>query len=275
MLPTFLIIGAAKSGTTSLSAYLNSHPEVFMTEPKEPHFFSHGRGRDLAGYKRLFEGANACTVRGEASTSYSQAPRCDGVPERIAELVPSVKLIYLLRNPVDRIRSQYTHYVDRGREKLPLERAVLENPEYVAASRYADQIELYLRHFSRESLLILSTDDLRDARADVMRRTFAFLDVDPDVALHALDVEVNRSADKRRTSAAMDMGRRMVRRSGLSKRVPRNLLKATHKALSRPISAESMRISPVLEEQLWNRLGDDVARLRTMVGPEFDLWGRA
>ena len=93
-LPNFLIIGAMKAGTTSLYQYLGSHPQVFMAQPKELHFFSYRAGEDTAWYAEHFAGAGAAIAVGEASASYTTYPDAEEVPGRIAA-IPDVRLIYL------------------------------------------------------------------------------------------------------------------------------------------------------------------------------------
>jgi hypothetical protein len=275
MLPTFIVIGAAKCGTSSLAAYLRGHPQVFMTDPKEPHFFSRRRAGGLESYESLFAGSEGYLARGEASTSYTQAPRFHGVPGSIHAAVPDVRLIYLVRDPVERIRSQYLHYVDRGRERRTLERAVVEDPDYLDTSRYAHQLELFLEHFRRDQLLVLANDRLRTDREATVRQVFEFVGVDPDSPTRPLDHELNRSADKRRTPAAVDAARRLVRRSGVGRRVPKSLRVRVHRATSRPIPPAAAQVPDDLAEWIWSELSADLGRLRGIVGPDFDLWGRA
>src|SRR5438045_1060522 len=106
-LPTFIMIGSMKSGTTSLASYLGAQPDVFMTTPKEPRYFCDPRNfqRGVEWYRALFAGGVAASVRGEASTHYSRAMEYPGVPQRMAHLVPDVQLLYLLRDPIERIVS--------------------------------------------------------------------------------------------------------------------------------------------------------------------------
>ena len=104
MLPNFLVIGAMKSGTTSFAHYLGSHPQVFMTKDKEPAFFNRPDSFDggLEWYSSLFAGAGGALARGEASTDYAKYPRFRGVPEWIAAAVPEMRLLYLVRHPIER-----------------------------------------------------------------------------------------------------------------------------------------------------------------------------
>src|SRR5262245_46073038 len=119
-LPTFLVIGAMKGGTTALHTYLGSHPDVFMSDLKEPHFFSSGLGWDKGEewYCSLFTEAGSATAVGESSTSYSKFPDVRHVPERAISLIPDLRVVYLVRDPIERIRSQYLHHVVMGEERL-------------------------------------------------------------------------------------------------------------------------------------------------------------
>jgi Sulfotransferase domain len=177
-LPTFLVIGAMKAGTTSLHEYLRCHPEIFMPAVKELHFFTteNNWSRGWEWYERQFAGAHEAKAVGESSPSYSSVPFRVGAPERVASRVPQAKLIYLLRHPVDRLRSQYTHRVLNGRERRPPEEAVLE-ARYLGKSWYDLQIASWLDWFPEEQLLLLRSEDLRDRRAETMARILGFLGV--------------------------------------------------------------------------------------------------
>src|SRR5438552_836610 len=98
------------------------------------------------------------TALGEASTVYTKFPRYQGVAERMAKVVPHARLIYVVRHPIDRIRSHYEHRVASGAETAAMEDAVFDNPIYIDYSRYALQVEQYLEDFPREQLLIISSE---------------------------------------------------------------------------------------------------------------------
>jgi hypothetical protein len=115
------------------------------------------------------------------------------VPERIATVVPDCRMIYVLRDPVDRIRSHYQHRVAIGTERAAIEEAVIADPVYLACSRYASQIERYLEWFPRDRLLLLTSEQLRAERLETMRRVFGFLGVDEQVVPSTLDREYYRT----------------------------------------------------------------------------------
>lgn len=182
----FIIIGAAKSGTTTLYKYLCRHPQVYMSTPKEPDFFSIDKNYDrgLDWYKSLFEEAKPGQVCGEASTTYSRLHQHPQTAERIAQALPNIKLIYILRHPVDRAYSFYIHRFKGARHKPELavpktfEETIEAFSEFVDSSDYMFQIEKYLRLFPKESFLFLLTEDLRQNPVEVMTSICRFIGVD-------------------------------------------------------------------------------------------------
>ena len=163
--PDLFIIGAMKSGTTSLHHYLAAHPGVFMCEPKEPNFFVEELNwkKGLDWYLELFARAGNATVIGESSTEYTKLPTYQGVAKRIREFNPAARLVYVMRDPLDRIVSQYWHNVQDLRdeaERRDLQSAVRNDPRYVAYSDYAMQIEPYLDLFGRERVALLTFEQL-------------------------------------------------------------------------------------------------------------------
>ena len=277
MLPTFMLIGAMKSGTTSLARYLSSHPDVFMTKPKEPGFFNPARNwtKGQEWYEALFGGARPDQARGEASTSYTMSPHVPAVPERIAGMVPDARFIYLIRNPVDRIRSMYMHLVDRGEELVPISDAVEQRPTYLDISRYGYQLDQYLKVFSRDRILVVSSNDLRHNRLDTLGSIFGFIGVDPNVALPDVSEEYHRGDDKRRILPAMEGTRTVLRRTGLMRRIPKDLKWKARSALSTAVPTDRAGIDEELADSIWRSLADDLGRLREIVGPDFYLWGKA
>jgi hypothetical protein len=167
MLPTFLIIGARKAGTTSMYHYLQAHPQVFMPATKELRFFIPEKNwtRGIGWYERHFDGAYAARAIGEASPGYTRYPRSVGIPALVAQVLPEVRLIYLVRHPVERMISHYLHNLRRLWEsELSPEKALLTDRRYIDESKYAMQLEQYLRHFPREQLLLITSEGLRNDR---------------------------------------------------------------------------------------------------------------
>jgi len=201
VLPDFLVIGTMKGGTTSFFNYLVEHPQVRPPFRKEIKFFDihyiQGPGWYRAhfplGYKMKI-GA----VTGEATPYYIFHPTA---PQRIAQTLPQVRLITLLRNPVDRAYSHYNHMLRVGREPLSFEEAIEREPErlageaekiiadprystfkhlhysYLARGRYIEQLRQWFKFFPREQMLILSSEDLYSSPASVYGVAVAFLGI--------------------------------------------------------------------------------------------------
>ncbi|GAB3920826.1 hypothetical protein GCM10011575_17330 [Microlunatus endophyticus] len=180
-IPDFIIIGAMKCGTTTLYQHLASHPGVFMSTMKEPNFFVERRNwsRGFDWYRSLFADAEPGALLGEATTNYTKSANFPGVPRLIHQHAPNAKLIYLLRDPVERIRSHYAHTVVRGRSVRPPAEAIRTRSIYVRTSLYGRELLNYRRHFPADQILVLLTEDLRDDPAGVLARTAEFLGLDP------------------------------------------------------------------------------------------------
>lgn len=156
----FLIIGAMKAGTTSVFDFLAAHPGVHAPRNKEPHYFTRGYRFPAAYYRWLFRGRKTGQITGEASPTYSDLRRFPECVERIARDAPGVRIIYLVRDPLERIASHHRHHQLLGSAPDTLEDA-LAGPDLWDRSRYLETIEAYLTRFPREQLLVLDFDALR------------------------------------------------------------------------------------------------------------------
>ncbi|VXD11002.1 sulfotransferase family protein [Planktothrix paucivesiculata] len=189
--PQFIIIGAAKSGTTTLYQYLCRHPQVFMSTPKEPDFFSvdahYAQGMDW--YESLFHQAKPDQICGEASTTYSRLQQYPHTVERLVKALPEVKLIYIMRHPVDRAYSFYVHRFKGSRHKPELavektfEETIAKQSEFIDSSFYFYQIEQYLKFYPRESFLFLPMEDLIQHPLQMISQILTFLGADPTINL--------------------------------------------------------------------------------------------
>jgi hypothetical protein len=249
-LPDFLVIGAMKCGTTSLYEYLRAHPQVFMPEKKELEYFVEAKGwtRGLDWYRAQFAEAGDATAVGEASPSYANDPNHPGVPGRIAALLPHVRLVYVIRHPIERIDSHYRHRVRYDGERRSADDAVLGSPGvYLPPSRYAHQIDGYLDHFSRDRLLVVRSEALRHRRRPTLRRVYGFLGVDDGMFPDAATDEFLENP-------------------------PRPRSRSWRRARGGAVSTSSV-LSPAARDELTERLRPDLERLRTHLGPGFDAWG--
>ena len=201
--PDYLLIGAAKSGTTAVARYLQQHPDVFLTEPKEPRYFAFAGSSlempglpkwmrreyytDEASYLRLYAGAAGRKAAGEASVSYiSEA----GTAERIHARAPEVKILAILRDPVERAYSNFLFLRSRGLEPIADFEEALAAEErrkregwiswfyYQGKGMYGEQLARYYRVFDRAQIRVWLYEDLKRDPAGLMREMFGFLGVD-------------------------------------------------------------------------------------------------
>jgi hypothetical protein len=183
--PDFLLIGANKAGTTSLIDYLRLHPRIFISRIKEPCFFSDPaqRARGEGWYESLFAGARPDQLRGEGSTTYSRWPYLEepwtlDPREEILARRPDVRLVYLVRHPVDRAFSQY-RYRQRFGRTVTFEEAIERQPGIVDSSRYELQIARWReRLVDPRQLLVCLSEDLDDARPEFFHTLLDHLGVE-------------------------------------------------------------------------------------------------
>jgi hypothetical protein len=280
VLPTFIVIGARKSGTSSLWRYMQAHPDVFVPEEeKEPKYFVEERGWPLgrAWYERLFAGAREDQARGEFSTDYTVFPLYSGVPARMKALVPHARLIYIMRDPIEHLRSCYAYALWDGWESRPIREALLNDARYLYECQYALQIEQYLRHFDRSQMLLLTAENLRHHRHETLRRVFEFIDVDPNLVPANIESEFNR-ADGRRVPRpwARKVGDVLLR-SGLADRVPQTVAQAIARVnrgplFAREVMPEELAIDDDLRARVVAYLRPDLERLPGLVDEAFDCW---
>jgi Sulfotransferase domain len=253
--PAFVVIGAMKSGTSSLHHYLRQHPEICMSRAKEPNFFIEARnfGKGADWYRSLF--ADHTKVCGEVSPAYSKRHRHRGVPERLYGLVPQVRLIYILRDPIERMVSHYLHNRIHGREARSLAAAISARSHrnnYVRTSMYRFQLTGFLEHFSLERILLITAEDLKDDRIETLQRIFRFIGVDPrfrgsdfDRLFNQTQVPGDAEPDSGGGTIAVAQG---------------------PDALQRPTLDQDDR------DRLIEHLAPDIDGLRTLTGLRFERW---
>jgi len=275
-----------KAGTTSLFHYLQAHPQVFMSPLKEVDFFveESNWGRGLDWYRRQFDGAGPdVTAIGEASTAYTKYPEFTGVPERIAATLPEARLIYVMRDPIERIRSHHQHRTLIGAERAPLEVAVAQDERYVNCSRYAMQIERYLDRFPLDRILLVTSEDLRHQRIPTIRRIQTFLGVDPDFVSGDIDHEFYRTEERASYPPFVWWVRRTVKRYVPAGKRAKELIDLVvpasigrrHRAQPAPAETRSSSVPEPLRARLADQLREDVAKLHSFMPDSFDGWGIA
>jgi Sulfotransferase domain len=278
-LPSLIIIGGLKCGTTSIHHYLGLHPEIQMSKPKELNFFVEELNWDLGldWYASRFDGR--FKVRGESSPHYTNLPRFEGVAERIRRHCPDAKLLYMVRDPIKRILSHWVHATGAGyetRELVP----TLSQPDssYIQRSMYWMQLQPYLERFDRAQIEIVTQEELQSEREATMRRAFAFAGVDESFTSEQFDREWEKSSAKQ--GGKYQLMERLVKLPGLRSfdrnfdRLPESLRWLVEKAVHDPDKppAPKPKLPDDLFETIRGRFGADVAALREFAGREFAGW---
>lgn len=175
--PDFVIIGAMKCGTSTLAAQLSRQSGVFVTDPKEPNFFSDdpvfAKGR--AWYESLYKNAPAGSIKGEASTHYTKLPTYPNAAQRLYDVNPMAKLIYITRDPIERLVSHYIHEWTMGVMTGSIDEAIYKYPELIAYSRYDHQLQPWRQLFPEDQFLHLSLDEMERLPAMTLERVGSFI----------------------------------------------------------------------------------------------------
>jgi hypothetical protein len=275
-MPNVIVVGAMKAGTTSMHNYLAAHPEIEVSWEKEMRFFTDPACRSWIGaYQDHFRPGTR--YRAESTPYYTKYPCFPGVVDRMADLVPEARIIYLVRDPIGRALAEYVEQVKwKATDRTAAEEfADPHEPTnaLVASSRYATQLEEFFRRFGREQVLVLDLADLAEDVAAAMNRTFAFLDLEP-LDLSSEDYgRYNTREDKRALPGWLLALRRgpLVR---AARRLPAGPRKwVTHLAWRR---TGAQIEPPQLDERtlagLRDALAPEVSRLRELTGQSFPTW---
>jgi hypothetical protein len=277
-LPNLIVIGGLKCGTTSLHHYLALHPEISMSRPKELNFFVAELNWELGSewYASHFD--RAAPLRGETSPHYTNLPRFAGVAERMHDtLGDDARVIYMVRDPVERILSHYLHNVGGGYEHRPMAEALLApGSAYVARSRYAMQVRPYLDRFGAERVLVVDNADLAARREETVRRVFEYCGVDPTFTSEQFEREWE-TGSARATEGGFRLMDRAVRLPGLRAldrnfdRLPESLRWMVEKVVHDPGkgAAPKPQLPAEVEERLAEELRPDIAELEQLTGARY------
>jgi hypothetical protein len=276
-LPNLIVIGGLKCGTTSLHHYLNLHPEIAMSRPKELNFFIAELNWELGPewYASHFD--RSAAVRGETSPHYTNLPRFGGVAERMRELLGAeARVVYMVRNPIERMLSHYLHNVGGGYESRPMEAALTDpSSAYVARSRYAMQFAPYMESFERDRVLIVANEDLGGEREATLRRVFEFCGVDSGFSSEQFEREWETGSGKQ--DGGFRLMDRAVRLPGLRAldrnfdRLPESLRWVVERIVHDPGkgAAPKPQLPSDLRARLTSLVAADVAELERFTGRSF------
>jgi hypothetical protein len=291
-LPNLIVVGAQKCGTSALHYYLGLHPEVQMSSPKELSFFlseddfhpepfiSEPEERRLFGrtwnwsrgpewYASHFR-ADA-PVRGESTPGYASL-WYPGVAGKMAEVVPEARLIFLARDPIERLVSHYMHARVGGAEWRPLPAAVGPKSVYVARSRYASLLRPFLDRFPRDRILLLRQEHLLDRRRYTLRHVFRFLGVTEDFWSPKMERLRQQSGRKGR---GYGIAQRLSQSRIVSPiyRLPQEAKWLLERmAYGRPREADRPPVDAALRARLLEELEPEIARLEELTGWDLAEW---
>jgi len=296
--PNFFIVGAAKSGSTSMYEYLRQHPQVFMSPNKEPHHFSQEdlpralQVTDRNAYLALFDDAGDATRIGEASMSYLYSKVA---AQRLYEFDPQAKIIIMLRNPVDMMWSFHKQLLAIGQETIvDFEDALAAEParlrgeqippgtrfplsfQYNARADYPDQIQRFFETFPREQIHIIIFEDLKQDSLAVTREVYRFLGVDeafePDLTPANVTAEKNiRNVKLRKFIETTAWARKLI--SMLPRPIRRMMGGAVAKATKGNVDTKA-KMPAGLRLKLLTAYRPKIDRLSAMLDRDLSYWYR-
>lgn len=256
--PDFIVIGAMKSATSSLHVQLATHPGIVMSEPKEPNFFSdddqHERGVDW--YSGLFGRPGQGDLCGESSTHYTKLPDYPETIPRMKALLPDVKLIYVMRHPIDRLVSHYIHQWTQNVIRCDINDALDRHPELINYSRYSYQLAPYFEAYGKRSVLPVFFGALKQQPQTEFERIARFIGYQGSVTwkdeLGAQNVSTERIRRFRGYRLIVDSSPLAFLRRSLVPQALRDMVKARLSMKQRPTLEDSniARLESTFNEDL-------------------------
>lgn len=292
--PNFFIVGAAKSGTTSLWSYLRQHPQIYMPEIKEPSFFSFHYKHKLTyeKYLSLFSGVleKKAKVIGEASHAYLTSPESAAL---IRESYPDAKFIIILRNPIDRAFSLYQWMVREGYEWIyPFEKALeieeertfdeefrYNNPQYYynylyyRSGLYSNQIERYVKLFKKDRIKFLIFDDFKKNTLSNIKEIYHFLEVDSNFYP---EVSIKNKMEYPFSVLLQFFFRnkfnRIMRKIGISKSIRKKIVSCAMDINIYIGSAKKEILSVKTKKNLTSRYHNDIMMTSNLIERDLGIW---
>lgn len=263
--PDFVIIGAMKCATSTLHNQLAAQGGIYMSTPKEPNFFSDEDvfARGVEWYESLFASAPPKAIRGESSTHYSKRDEHPWACERLQRRRPDARLVYVMRNPLDRLFSHYQHGWTEGWIRSDIDQAILENPKLVLQGCYAWQIEPYLRRFGPDRILPVFFERLTRFPEEELERIARHIGCTEPVRWRTDLEAANRSADRRRPDWMLSAARRVPGLRTFARHLPQRALRRIE---ARWKIVDTPRLSLDSEQRLRRIFDRDLERLGRWLG---------
>jgi hypothetical protein len=262
----FMIIGVQKCGTTSLASILSQHPEINFCKQKEPSFFCRNKDWEarIHEYHDLYN-PNEIGLRGEASTSYSWYYEYPDTSLRLKKYNKNLKFIYIMRDPIDRIKSHYIHNYLKGYTRKNFLNEVTANPTYINHSRYAVQIRPYIELFGKDRILFLKLEDLIDNSFKLFEQVGRFLGIDIKPFDNLDKSPRNVTSENRKITTLKYLF------SPILKYIPSNVKISLRESFSRKNSI-IVNINPQLRTFFLNHLIDDITAIENYSDLNLKNW---
>ncbi len=287
-IPNLFLVGAMRSGTTALHEVLGSHPAIFMSDVKEPAYFTDpeelatdsrvsaraGFAGNRAAYLELFAAAGDAKYVGESSTHYTKQPRINGVVGRMAAECDDPRIVYLIRDPVARAISHYRYHVRAKYERRPILEALRTEPIYTATSNYPMQIEPFLDRFGQDRIRIVVLEELTAQPEVALGSLLSGLDVDLDtieLRLPQRNEVAGPIVRARGPEALHELGRSSGYQRVARTVIPRSMRKWVRRTLNRPVPNDET-VDPAVLHHLRTVHADHVAATEALLGRSLDRW---
>jgi len=273
-LPNLIIIGAPKCGTSSMHFYLGLHPQIYMSQPKELNFFQLEKNWDRGElwYRSHFK--KTAMIRGESSPMYSNSMEFSGVPERMHKLLPEARLIYLMRDPIQRIISHHVHARAVGLSSGSIQECLkLPDNNYIQYSKYYTQLKSYLKYYSLSQICIITSEELYFARYKTLKKVFRFLGLDSNFYSNQFNILKNTYADispkspfARYLDEITNHNIRFIMPETVRSSIRKLIFSRFTDRVAKPM------LHSKLKKQLVSYLKDDIDQLRALTNRKFERW---
>lgn len=273
-LPTFVVIGATQSGTETLHAWLNDHRDVCMSPREGLDFFLEDGtwDRGVGWYALRFGNCRWDQARGESSPRYADTHLDPGVPKRMYSVLPEAKLIYLVREPMERMRALYRQRVADGLESRSFAEAVSGEDGYVDACRYIERIGDYLKEYKKKQLLVITSEQLAADPQGAMATVHQHIAVRNE-PLHEDKARREVTADQRNDST---LSRRLKANPAYWRALNRSWqLRTWHERIfTRKSHLAPTPLTKQQDADLRAELEKDTQALEVFIGRRLTEWGR-
>jgi hypothetical protein len=293
-MPDFLVVGAARSGTTTLDSYLRQHPQIFLPDVKEPSFFVfEGEGkkyvkgrfafavRNPEDYEKLFRSAKLHQVTGEISTPYLYLyEKAISSIKKYYEAYREIRIVILLRNPAERAFSQYCWRVRDGREELDFETAIDAEQErmkdnysfdyfYLDRGFYYKQVKEYMENFQHVHIILF--EDFEKDPGSVLKDVCRFLRVDENFGFKRL-MRQNESVLPRSKALSRVATNESKMKFKVWYMIPDPLRKKIRSAFTKLNSAGRISMDPGMRKKLSTIYRNDILALQKLTGKDLSRW---